>query len=112
MATVTPIKGWGPIQLATTASTLYTAPASGTTVITRAVFTNVTGNPASITVYVVRSGGSASASTTLISTYNIQPGEAYVAPELSNLVLTANDTIQALSSAATSITTVGSAFSI
>lgn len=112
MATVTPAKGWGPVQLGTSASALITQAASGTTTITRAVFTNVTAVPVSITVYVVRSGGAANASSTVISAYNIGAGEAYVSPELANLVLSAGDAVQALASAATSITTVGSCFTL
>lgn len=112
MATVTPVAGWGPIQLGNTAAALITAPASGKTVLSRAVFTNVDTAPHSITVYVVRSGGSVGAATTVISGYNIQPGEAYVAPEIANLVLGPGDTVQALASAANFITTVGSGYSI
>lgn len=112
MATVTPIKGWGPSQLGTSAAALYTVPATSTVVINRAVFTNVSDSPCSITVYVVRSGGSANDASTVIDAYNIQPGEAYVSPELSGLVLSGGDAIQALAGAATSITTMGSGFSI
>jgi hypothetical protein len=112
MATVTPVKGWGPLQLTTTAASLVLASASATIVINRAVFTNVSDDPCSITVYVVRSGGSVGDATTIISAYNIQPGESYVAPELSGLVLKGGDGIQALAGAATSITTVGSGFSV
>lgn len=112
MATVTPVKIWGPIQLGITAAALFTAPASGTTVVNRAAFTNVDVVPRSITIYVVRSGGSANAASTIISAYNIQPGEAYVASELASLVLTAGDAIQALASAATAITTTASGFSV
>lgn len=112
MATVTPIVGWGPTQLAVAAAALFTAPTSGKVVINRAVFTNVDTTPRSITVYVVRSGSAANAASTVISAYNIQPGEAYVAPELSSLVLINGDAVWAVASAATAITTVGSGFSI
>lgn len=112
MATVTPIKGWGPSQLGTAAGVLYTAPSSAKAVINRAVFTNVSASPCSITVYVVRSGGTADAASEVISAYNIQPGEAYVSPEISGVVLNGGDSIEALASAATSITTIGSGFSV
>jgi len=113
MATVTPIVGWGPVQLTVSASTLFTAPTAGKSVINRAVFTNTDAStPRTITVHVVRSGGSVSAATMVISAYTIQPGEAYVASELSSLVLSGGDTIQALASAAATITSVGSGFSV
>lgn len=112
MATVTPAKGWGPLQLGTAASALITQGSSGTTTVTRAVFTNVTGAPVALTVYVVRSGGSANAASTVISAYNIGAGEAYVSPELANLVLSAGDSVQALAGTAASITTVGSCFTL
>lgn len=112
MSTVIPTKCWGPIQLAAAAAAIFTSAASGTSVINRATFTNVTASPVAITVYVVRSGGAANAASMVISAYNIQPGEAYVAPELANLVMTAGDAIQAFASSAASITTVGSGFSV
>jgi hypothetical protein len=112
MSTVVPIVGWGPVQLGNSVSVLFTNPGASKGVINRAVFTNVTGTPQSITVYVVRSGGGPTAANTVISAYNIQPGEAYVSPELSSLVLGGGDTVQALSSAAASITTVASGFSV
>lgn len=115
MSTVLPIIGWGPVQLGVSASTLFTAPTGSSSaryVINRAVFTNVTATACTITVYVVRSGGAANAGTTVISAYNVQPGEAYVAPELASLVLSAGDTIQALAQTATTITTVGSGLSV
>lgn len=111
MATIVPVALWGPSQLGTSAAAVVTTPAANTYVVTRAVFTNTGSTARTITVHIVRSGASATASNMVISAYTVQPGEAYVAPELSGVVLNGGDTIQALASAGSVITALGSGFS-
>lgn len=94
-------------QLTTSAATLYTSPTNTKTIITQATFTNVDSVARLLTVYVVRSGGSASAANTLIKQLSIASGATYVSPELAGQILATGDFIQALADANTAITCAG-----
>lgn len=102
----------GPVQLGTSAAALYTAPANTHAVVKRAVFTNVTGGSVTITVYVVRSGGTAGATNEIIATMPLTTLQAYVSPELASMTLNPGDSIQALASAGASINAVMSGFTL
>jgi len=91
-------------QLTASAATLFTSPANTTTIISSAVFTNVDSVARLLTVYVVRSGGTAGAANTLISARSLAAGEAYPSPELAGVILGPGDFIQAKADAATAIT--------
>lgn len=52
--------------------------------IVAAAITNTTGAAISVTIYLVPSGGAASAANAIISTRAIAPGETYFCPELIN----------------------------
>ena len=94
-------------QLTGSAATYYTSPALTTSVITQAVFTNVDTAAHTITAYVVRSAGTASASNTLISAYSLAPGQAYPSPELVGVTLAPGDFIQALADTGAKVTLSG-----
>lgn len=89
--------------LTTSVAAIYTAPTSGQVVVKRAVFTNIGLTPQTVTVYRVPSGGTAANSNKIISEQRINPGETYIAAELSNMVLNGGDSIQANASALTAI---------
>jgi hypothetical protein len=109
--TVSPATIWGPLQLTGSAAILGSAvPANGFQIIKRAVFTNLDNVPVAITVYVVRSGGTAGPTNELISAYPLSAGQAYPSPELANMVLNPGDAIYALASIAGQVTTVASGF--
>ena len=95
-------------QLTNAAATLFTSPTNTTTVITNATFTNVDSGARLLTVWVVRSGGSASASNIIIGAsaagFSLASGQAYVSPELAGVVLAAGDFIQAKADANSVIT--------
>lgn len=91
------------IQLTTAAVAIVTCGVNAQNIVKRAVFTNLTGGAVTITVYVVPSGGSPGSTNTILGAYSIAANLSYVANELSNAVLNAGDTIQALASANTSI---------
>lgn len=110
MATITPAVLQGGVQLGLTATVLYTAPANTKAVARRAVFTNVDSATQTFTVYVVRAGGSPGAANTVVSSYSLASGQAYISPELANLVLGPGDSIQALASKATSINAMVSGY--
>jgi hypothetical protein len=89
---------------------IYTVPANGISVIKRAVFTNIDTVTRTLTVYRVANGGSAGTSNTLISAYRISPGQAYVSPELGNMVLNAGDSIHAFADSANKVNATMSGF--
>ncbi len=92
-------------QLTNAAATLFTASANVKTMITEWSFTNVDTVARELTVYLVRSGGAASAANTLIDDYVIQPGETYTPP--TGQILGEGDFIQAKADANTAITCAG-----
>jgi hypothetical protein len=104
MATITLVQLVAPAELAgTDAAAVYTAPALTSAKIGRAVFTNTTAGPITITAGIT-TGGALAADTTLISGMTLAAGQAYVSPELAGAVLPAGSAIRAYASAATSIT--------
>lgn len=111
MGNITPITLWGPVQLTASAAVLGSAVAANTIqIVKQAVFTNTDTANRTITVYVVRSGGSAGATDILIDAQVLSPGQAYPAPELANLVLNAGDAVYALADVASKVNAVASGF--
>lgn len=94
-------------QLTNAAATYGTGPVNAKTQISEAVFTNVDSVPRLLTVYLVRSGGSASAANTLILGRSIPVGGTDLAPELVGQLLGPGDFIQAKADANTAITCAG-----
>ena len=82
----------------------YTAPSSTRCVITKFTGTNTSGADASLTVYLIASGGTADNSNTVSFQRTIAAGEAYTFPELINQILESDGFISTLASAASSIT--------
>ena len=102
---------WGISVLTASAAAIYTAPANTTTIIKRAVFLNTDTVARTITIHVIRSGGGAAATANkIINAYPLSPNQAYVPPELANLVLETGDAIHALASTASVVNTLGSGF--
>lgn len=95
-------------QVAATATTYYTCPANTKCVISAISFCNTTANAITVTLYLVASGGSASASNTITSARTLGPGETWSCPDVVNQVIEASGFIQALASSATSVTIIGS----
>ena len=110
--TITPAALWGPTQVAGTATALYTCPIAVTAVIKRVTFLNTDTVAVTLTVHLVRSGGSATAANKLINALPLSANQTYQSPELANLVLTAGDAIQALASTASKINSTGSGFTL
>lgn len=99
-------------QLTTSAATYYTAPALTTTIIRKLSFTNTSGGAVTVTVYLITSGGSASASNTIVSARSLAAGETWSCADAEGQVLEPAGFIQALASAGTSITVIGSGIEI
>lgn len=103
MTTITQVQLVAPTQLGNTDATVYTAAALTTVKIGRALFTNTSASPVTITAGITTGGANTNA-TTLISARTLAPGEAYPSPELAAAVIPAGSVIRAFSSAATSVT--------
>ncbi len=99
----------GGVTLGTTATPLYTAPAGTTAIVKRAVFANSGGAAVTVTVRVVRNGGSGGA---LVNAQSVALNGSYMAPELSQLVLGPGDAVTALCSAISSVFVVMSGFTM
>lgn len=84
--------------LTAAAATYVTAGASGYAIIKSAVFTNTDVAARTITVHRVPNGGSATTGNRVITAFSLAAGQAYVAPELANMVLAPGETLQALAS--------------
>lgn len=107
MATVTPKRLVDPLQLATSASSTLYSPTSGVTAIVKEiVLSNPTANAATVSVFLVPTGGSAGNSTAIVPGITLS-GNSFVTIPLSQ-VLNYNDKLQALASAATTITMTAS----
>lgn len=97
MATIVP-SNLANSTLTASAATYVTAGGTSTIIIKSAVFTNTDASARTITVHRVPSGGSATTGNRVISAFSINAGQAYVAPELVNMVLAPGETLQALAS--------------
>lgn len=73
----------------------YTCPANTTTVFKRSVFTNTSANAVTVTVNVVRSGGSSATTNVIVPGKAVAPNDTYVSPEMAGLTLGAGDSIHA-----------------
>lgn len=87
-------------EVGTSATTVYTS--SGTTALTCMFFMNDNAAARTLTVHVVKSGGSAGTANTIVKAINIDPADTYVI-NTEKLVLDNGDTIQCTASAASSI---------
>lgn len=103
MTTITQVQLVAPTQLGNADATVYTAPALTTAKTGRALFTNTSASPVTITAGIT-TGGALTNATTLISARTLAPGEAYPSPELAGAVIPAGSAIRAFASAAASVT--------
>lgn len=107
--TISPAVLWGPVQLQTSAQLLGAlCPVNGNQVVKRAVFTNINSVNVTITVYVSRNGAGLTNANCVIDAFSLSPGQAYVSPELANLVLGSGDGVYALASIASMVNATGS----
>ena len=90
-------------QLESSQTTQYTA-SNCTTIVDKATATNTTSSNVLLSVNIVTSGGSASASNLVIKTRSIAPNETYPCVELIGQVLEPGGFISTLAGTATAIT--------
>lgn len=93
-----------PLQLTTSDVTQYTAPANTRTIIDKMTATNTTGVAATVTVNLVKTGGAAGATNTVISAQSVAAGATYICPEAVGHILNPGDFISAKAGTATAIT--------
>jgi hypothetical protein len=98
------------VQLATSAAAVYTAPVGTKSTISNLVLTNTSTAVVTVTLYRVASAGAPGAANTIMSAFALVPGQSLVPPQVIGLTLEAGMTLQALASAATSITLAGAAY--
>lgn len=103
MTTITPILILAPQQLGTVDASLYSPGTNTSAQIGRAVFINTTSSAVTITAGIT-AGGALGASTTMISTRTLAPGESYVSPELAGAVLPFGYQLHAYASTANAVT--------
>lgn len=99
-------------QLTTSAATYYTAPANTRCVVRRLTLCNTSAGAVTATVHLVASGGTASDSNMIAKTHSLSAAETWDCVSAEGQVIEAGGTIQALASAGTSITIVGSGVEI
>lgn len=105
--TMTPTRLVNGSQIAASATTYYTA-SDGKTRIDACALTNTTAGAVTVTMYLVPSGGSASASNCILSARSIPAGTTFNVTSAIGQWLDTGGTLQALASSATSVTLVAS----
>lgn len=94
-------------QLTASVATYYTTGESRV-LIQKITVCNTTGTSRSFDLHLVPSGGTATALNQVIDARVVGPGETYLCPEAVGHWLETGDTIQAVASAATALSIVGS----
>jgi hypothetical protein len=96
--------------LTASAATYYTSPTNTKTTISAMTLTNTTGTARTVTIYLVASGGSASASNAVLMTKNIGAYESYNVKEAIGQTLEAGGFIQALADSSSAVSIVASGY--
>ncbi len=87
-------------QLGTSASTLYTAPASTKTIIDKFTVTNTDSSARTVTIHLVPSAGSASTANKIVDALSVAANTSVEIEQLKNHILAAGGFISALASSA------------
>ncbi|WP_260932128.1 hypothetical protein [Mycolicibacterium llatzerense] len=93
-------------QVASSETTQYTGPASSAVKIASAVLTNTTGSPVTVSLSLVKSGGTAGSANRVLSAYSLGAGDSTVVSELSGQFLGPGDFISALAGTASAVSFV------
>lgn len=98
--TVTAKKLFQPALITASTATYYTVPGSTRTIIKKVTLTNTDSVTRTVTIYLVPSAGSASATNIIVSAQGVTAGETYEVFVMEGHCLRDGDTIQALASTA------------
>jgi hypothetical protein len=93
-------------QLANSETTQYTTAASTTVKIASATLANTSGAAVTVSVSVVKSGGTASVSNRVLSAWPLAAGDSVVLKELAEHVLGTGDFISAIATTAAAVSLV------
>ncbi len=93
-------------QLASSETTQYTGPANSAVKVSSARLTNVTGSAVTVSLSLVKTGGTAGNANRVLSAYSLIAGDGIDLPELTGAFLGPGDFISTVASAATSVTFV------
>ncbi|MDF3280501.1 hypothetical protein [Gordonia sp. N1V] len=93
-------------QLAATETTQYTCPAASAAKIARAVLTNTSGSAVTVSVSMVKSGGTAGAANRVIAPYTLIAGDSIIVDELQGNFLGPGDFVSTLAGTASAVTLV------
>lgn len=102
MAVFNPVRFSGPSFLTTSASTQFTVGTGKVNVLKQIVLNNTSATAASVTVYLVASGGTASSANAIVTNLVISANSQIIWS--ADLPMTAGETLQALASTGTVIT--------
>jgi hypothetical protein len=90
-------------QLASSETTQYTAAALNWVKIASAVLTNTSGSAVTVSISVVKTGGTAGAANRVLSAYSLAAGDSTSLTELAGVFLGPGDFISALAGTATAV---------
>jgi hypothetical protein len=93
-------------QLTTSEATYYTGPANSAVKISSARLTSTSGSAVTVSISLVKTGGTAGNSNRVLSSYSLAAGDGTDLPELKDAFLGPGDFISAIASSATSVTLV------
>lgn len=99
-------------QLGVAAATLFTSKVNIKTIIKKLTFCNTTTSARLVTVYLIKSGGTAGDDNTILKTVTVGPLQTMEAFVTENHILMPADFIQAKCDAATAVTAMGSGIEI
>ncbi len=92
------------VQLTAAVATYFTAKTKAKAILGAVSLTNTSAADKSVTIYVVKSGGAADDSQTVLKDVTVTAGKTRACPEFAGRVLESGDTLQAVASAAGSVT--------
>lgn len=93
-------------QLANTATTQYTCPALSAAKLTKAILCNTTGSSVTVSLSVVKTGGTAGATNRILSAYPLAAGDTTIITEIEGLFLGPGDFISTTAGTASAVTFV------
>lgn len=93
-------------QLTAAEVTQYTCPASSAAKVAAATVINTTGATATVSISLVKSGGTAGAANRVVSSFSMAAGDSYAIEELAGHFLGPGDFISAVAGTASAVTLV------
>lgn len=112
MSALTPKNIIAGTQLTASAATYYAVPANTRCIVQKMTFANTTGTARTVTVYLIPSGGTASASNTVVTTHTVPANSEWICDPVQGHTLEAGAFIQALADGAAAVTIYASGLEV